>query len=240
MKHKEDKGKSNHITIIEAEFNRKALHYESNRLANWYQAQGEQILHQITSLDGAVIDVGCGTGWLLRRLIKQNPYATCIGIDLSKQMIEQAKIKMHVERLNNVSFIHGDWEDAAIIEKVRDRLDQPVSKIVCVSSFHYFRHPEIAVRSMHDLLAPNGSLFLLDRAMDGSIGTFTWDFLHRYLIKDQVRFYKTSELVSLLEKTGFENVRVLKKINRWLWKQKLYTSLALVSGIRGVTPVEAS
>jgi hypothetical protein len=83
---------------------------------------------------------------------------------------------------------------------------------------------------MHELLGEGGRILLLDRALDGSIGTVVWDLLHRHLIRDGTRFYRTRELVTLLEESGCHDVHVLRRINRLFWNGKMHTSLALISG----------
>ena len=56
-------------STVRAHFDRVAPEYESNRLGDWYVAHGRFIADRLTGRRFAVaLDVGCGTGWLLRRL----------------------------------------------------------------------------------------------------------------------------------------------------------------------------
>jgi SAM-dependent methyltransferase len=217
-------------SAVEQEFDAKAPGYESNRLAGWYKAQGDAVLAEIPSISGMVVDVGCGSGWLLRRIVERNPQAIGIGIDLSGQMIRMAQEYRQAEGLDRLTFVHGDWEDSGARARLKKALHRPVSLVVCVSAFHYFREPGAAIHAMHELLGEGGRILLLDRALDGSIGTVVWDLLHRYLIRDGTRFYRTRELVTLLEESGCHDVHVLRRINRLFWNGKMHTSLALISG----------
>jgi SAM-dependent methyltransferase len=177
-----------------------------------------------------VVDVGCGSGWLLRRIVERNPQAIGIGIDLSGQMIRMARKYGRAEGLDRLTFVHGDWEDSGARARLKKALHRPVALVVCVSAFHYFREPGAAIHAMHELLGEGGRILLLDRALDGSIGTVVWDLLHRHLIRDGTHFYRTRELVTLLEQSGCHDVHVLRRINRLFWKGKMHTSLALISG----------
>lgn len=218
---------------VEAEFDEKAASYEADRLSDWYRAQGEYLLDRLENVPGPVVDVGCGTGWLLRRLVQRHPGARGIGLDLSGRMIDEARERARSECPGRLSFIQGDWEDESARDQLLELLDRPASLIVCVSAFHYFRDPESALVAMRRLLASGGRVLLLDRALDRSVGTAVWGLLHRYLLRDSVRFYRTSELVGLLEGAGFIEVEILGRINRVFWRGKLHTSLVLLSGVRG-------
>lgn len=218
---------------MEAEFDQKAASYEVDRLSGWYRAQGQYLLDRLREVQGPVVDVGCGTGWLLRRLVQRHPGAWGIGLDLSGRMVEEARERARSECPGRLSFVHGDWEDESARDQLLESLGRPASLIVCVSAFHYFRDPESALAAMRGLLAPRGRVLLLDRALDRSVGTAVWGLLHRFLMRDSVRFYRTSELVDLLRRAGFIEVEILERIKRIFWQRKLYTSLVLLSGIRG-------
>jgi ubiquinone/menaquinone biosynthesis C-methylase UbiE len=214
------------------EFDAKAELYESNRLAPWYQAQGDHVLEHL-SLQPAdvVLDVGCGTGHLLRQVARTFPDVTGIGVDLAPKMIEVARAKAAEQELSNLTFVTSDWEQPTeAARRVIGR--QPVACAVCVSAFHYFRAPVSALRAIHDVLRPGGQLLILDRARQRSLLTVLWQYAHRLLIRDNVRFSSTTEIAGMLKQAGFENVRVLARLKKVLWKNKLYTSLALIRGTR--------
>jgi SAM-dependent methyltransferase len=217
---------------IEAEFDAKAPTYESNRLAGWYKAQNEAVLKAIGPVTGTVVDVGCGTGWLLRELAKRNPQADGIGVDLSGRMILNAEEQARAAQPDRLAFVRGDWEDPCTQQLVKSLLARPASAVVCVSALHYFQDPAGAVRGMVDLLGRDGRIILLDRAMDASLGTRFWDLLHRHVIRDGAQFYRTDELLGTLRSAGCQDVTVVERISRLFWQGKMHTSLSLVRGVR--------
>ena len=93
------------------EFDAKAAVYESNRLAPWYQAQGDRVLEQL-SLEPAevVLDVGCGTGYLLRQIARSCPGVTGIGVDIAPKMVEVARARAAQQGLSHLTFVAADWE----------------------------------------------------------------------------------------------------------------------------------
>jgi len=214
---------------ISAEFDAKASSYESNRLAPWYRAQARVVLDELDTIEGPILDVGCGTGFLLRELLDRYSDGEGVGVDLSQGMIRAARELSSEAGLDRLSFVKADWEDEDTQALIRNSLPAPPGLVVCVSAFHYFSDPKGALARIRDTLAPGGRLLLLDRAMDGSAATLMWDLLHRHLIRDQVRFYRTSEIVALLREAGFVQVGVVRRIRRLFWHGKLYTSLILIS-----------
>jgi SAM-dependent methyltransferase len=214
---------------IAREFDAKAERYESNRLAPWYRAQDELVLDHLPRIRGTLLDIGCGTGWLLRRALERNPEAFGVGLDLSEEMVRVGRGKAESEGITHASFVAGSWEDEGARLRALRTLPSPPTVATCVSAFHYFEDPAAAARHVREALDPGGTLFLLDRAMDSSVGTLAWDLLHRFVVRDQVRFYRTEELASMLSDAGFEEVRVLTRVRRLFWKGKLYTSLVFLS-----------
>ena len=215
---------------VEEEFDFKASVYENNRLSSWYKTQGEQILHVLDpDQHGVILDIGCGTGWLLRQFLKAHPEMEGIGIDLSGRMVDIARQKAKEENLTNTIFIKGEWEGLNLSKAGINVESKGISVIVCVSAFHYFTNPYSAARKIYQCLSENGRFLLLDRAKENSLLTTIWDGLHRVLIRDHVQFYRSTDLHRLLEETGFTEVRIESRIKKYLWKRKLSTSLVLFS-----------
>jgi len=215
------------LAKVERIFDRWAPDYEKNE---WYKAQGREVLEHL-SLTGErlIVDVGCGTGWLLRQALAAHPEARGIGIDLSSKMIERARENAEAEGLNRVRFVTGNWEAAGADDGTSHAFGGKADVVFCVSAFHYFRGPRAALAKMFRSLRPGGELFLLDREMEGSALTRIWGGIHRFLLRDHVRFYTSSRLLRWMEEAGFCDRRVVTTIRKRFRGGKLYTSLVLLS-----------
>ena len=118
--------------------------------------------------DQKILDIGCGTGWLLRQIVKSREHITAIGIDISSNMIAAAKRAAAQENITNLEFIQGNWEDIdlSILS------GKNISMVFCTSVFHYFIDPGIATKRMYESLSNGGHFFLLERDKADSHLTF--------------------------------------------------------------------
>ena len=215
---------------VREEFDAEAETYESGRMAPWYKAQGRMVLEALDRVDGPVVDVGCGTGWFLRKLAQTHPGIHGIGLDLSGAMVERARELAEMEGLKGLCFRQGDWEDPDVARQIRELLPRSAEVVTCISAFHYFRDPTGALRRMRGLLGPGGRVLVMERAKDASLLTAAWDLLHRSVLRDGVRFYRSAELKRLMTQAGLVEVRTLREVRKRFWKGKMYTSLTLLSG----------
>lgn len=214
---------------IEQRFDGIAAHYENHRLGAWYQAQGEAVLKSLDIGPSArILDIGCGTGWMLRQVAESYPDAMGIGVDISGRMVEAAQNKAKNQLYKNLTFTKLDWENSDIY---KDAIIQRnyFTHVICTSSFHYFENPLSAMQRAIEVLRPGGQVLLMDRAKDGSLMTALWGLLHAVVIKDHVKFYRSDELIGFLRDAGFSDALVTWRKNRLFWHKKIYTSLVLIT-----------
>jgi ubiquinone/menaquinone biosynthesis C-methylase UbiE len=212
---------------VAIEFDRVAAKYETNRLSVWYKAHAKIIMQVLNEPSpGFILDVGCGTGWLLRQIAKSYKHIKGIGIDISPNMIVKAKKAVDLEEIRNLEYIQGNWEDMDLSVLS----GKSITTVICANTYHYFADPNTAAKKMFQSLGKGGRLFLLERDKAGSIITQIWDTLHLFLIKDHVRFYCLSELVIFFRNAGFADIKIKKMIRRFFWKKKFFTNIVLLSG----------
>lgn len=105
------------------------------------------------SRPGVVLDVGCGTGRLLRDAGTQWPNATLIGVDPAPGMIAEAK-----KRLASATFHIAPAEDLPLA-------DATVDLAVSTISFHHWPKKREGLEEIARVLRPGGRLLLADHAV---------------------------------------------------------------------------
>jgi ubiquinone/menaquinone biosynthesis C-methylase UbiE len=214
---------------IAKEFNALAKEYESNRLAPWYKAHALEIVAACPPVgQGDILEVGCGTGFLLRAMLKREPCLRGVGLDIAEAMIVEAERLATQENVQNARFLQADWEslDLQLLAEYDFRV------AFCANAFHYFSDPRAAAEKFHHVLPVGGSLYVLERNTASSMMTRGWGWLHRHVIKDNVEFYCVDQLLGYFRNAGFNEARVVRSISRIMWKKKLYTSIVLIECVK--------
>ncbi|HET7841639.1 MAG TPA: methyltransferase domain-containing protein [Terriglobia bacterium] len=100
----------------------------------------------------AILDVGCGAGWLCRMLASQISQGRVVGLDVSNEMIDRARAAN--SKFSNLTFAVGGV----------DRIPAPDSsftRVVSVESAYYWPDPEKGIQEIFRVLAPGGSAWIL-------------------------------------------------------------------------------
>jgi ubiquinone/menaquinone biosynthesis C-methylase UbiE len=104
------------------------------------------LVHQPVS----VLDVGCGTGKLLRLAATYWPEAQLIGVDPANSMIEMAK------RLTPNATFSTSMAEALPLQ------DASVDLALSTSSFHHWQDQAAGIREIARVLRPGGYFLLVD------------------------------------------------------------------------------
>jgi len=110
---------------------------------------------------GVIVDLGCGTGQLTRRLMERYPDAQVVGVDYSNGMLSEA----------------GDRIGAGVLLMQADAQQLPLRSgsadlVVCTESFHWFRDQAGAAAGLADLIRPGGQLVIASIAAVTDLGEF--------------------------------------------------------------------
>ncbi len=114
---------------------------------------GERMLDrlQIGPAD-CLLDIGCGDGWLARMVTDRVPRAVVVGIDISKEMIHQARVGCAT--LDTVMFAPAAAEEIPWA-------DDHFTHVTSVESAYYWPEPERAAREIFRVTKPGGSFHIL-------------------------------------------------------------------------------
>jgi ubiquinone/menaquinone biosynthesis C-methylase UbiE len=109
-----------------------------------------------------VLDVGCGTGLLLRDLAQRLPGAACLaGVDAAAGMIEQARAKAGDPRLR---FEQGTAERLPFPDAAFDL-------VISTTSFDHWTDQRAGLAECHRVLAPRGFFVLTDQCSNWLLPT---------------------------------------------------------------------
>ena len=103
---------------------------------------------RITTPINAILDVGCGTGRLLRRLTEAYPHAAALGVDPAPGMVR-------VARRNGLEAVVGSAEALPLPDRAFDL-------VVTTMSFHHWGDQVAGLAEIRRVLAPGGHLLLVD------------------------------------------------------------------------------
>jgi ubiquinone/menaquinone biosynthesis C-methylase UbiE len=138
-------------------FDDRAASYESGRNGQLHKEISDRVVKLALSraaVPRRVLDVGCGTGYVLRQLAARLPEASeFLGVDAAPKMIEVARSASPDGRLN---FVQGTAERLPAEDSVYDL-------VVSTTSFDHWTDQAAGVRECARVLAPGGTLVLTDQ-----------------------------------------------------------------------------
>ena len=190
---------------VVAEYAKAAKHYDEN-WAFYVEATTRETLRRLPlAAASRVLDVGCGTGELLRRVRANVPDAVLAGLDPVPEMLDVAREKLSGRDDLRVGYADRLPWNAGTFDVV-----------VSCNMFHYISEPLTALREMARVLRPTGALVLTDWCDD----YIACRICNLYLRLTNRAFYKTyrqAECLELLRVAGYEVQSFERYKISWLW-----------------------
>ena len=190
---------------VVAEYAKAAERYDE-KWAFYVEATTRETLRRMPMSPAArVLDVGCGTGELLRRLRAKCPDAMLAGLDPVAEMLAVARDKLSGKEDLRIGYADSlPWAAGSF------------DVVVSCNMFHYISHPVQALHEMARVLRPGGTLVLTDWCDD----YLACRICNLYLRLTNRAFYKTyrrTECLDLLYSAGFRDVKLERYKINWLW-----------------------
>jgi ubiquinone/menaquinone biosynthesis C-methylase UbiE len=178
----------NFLTNKEKFFDRWAPNSDLILTTVFYQAIHKRLLEYIELPERPnVLDLGCGTGRLLNRLASNFPNLQGTGLDLSTQMLHQARQRnQHHPRL---IFVRGNAESLPFASGQFDAVFNTIS-------FLHYSNPETVFAEVSKVLCDRGKFYLVDWIGTQSISSF--------LSKAKISFYTPQQRERLGQDTGLK------------------------------------
>ena len=140
-----------------------------------------------------VLDVGCGAGWLSRRLAKLVPEGRVVGMDISDEMIRHAR-RGSVD-FDNLLFVAGE---------VAQIPWQPhfFSHAISVESSYYWPDPVAGIKELFRALQEGGSVWILINYYRDNAHCHQWGDL----LAVKTHLHSAEEWAEQFRGAGFRNV----------------------------------
>jgi ubiquinone/menaquinone biosynthesis C-methylase UbiE len=186
------------------EYSKAATIYDS-KWSFYVEASTDETIKRLSLKPNArVLDVGCGTGALLKKLAQRRDLML-YGVDPVPEMLAVARRKLP----ETVSLQQGWAEEIPHAAREFDT-------VVCCSVFHYIREPAKALLEMRRVLKPGGVLVLTDWCRDFFLGKI-YDSYLRAFDSAHFRTYTQAECASLLRHNGFGKIEQEHYKINWFW-----------------------
>ena len=190
---------------VVAEYAKAARHYDE-KWAFYVEATTRETLRRLPlSAASRVLDVGCGTGELLRRVRANVPDAVLAGLDPVPEMLDVAREKLSGRDDLRVGYADRLPWNAGTFDVV-----------VSCNMFHYISDPLTALREMARVLRPAGALVLTDWC-DDYLACRICNLYLRLTNRAFYRTYRQAECLELLKVAGYEVQSFERYKISWLW-----------------------
>ncbi|MBR3087455.1 MAG: class I SAM-dependent methyltransferase [Prevotella sp.] len=165
-------------------------------------------LDHVEFSDGMVmLDIGCGGGATLKRLLKRSPEGMVYGIDISEESVVKAK-NVNKQLLNKQVFVRQGSADSLPWK------DQKFDVVTAVETVYFWPNLPQCFQEVKRVLKPGGQFAIMLEVIEGdSIWTN---------VVEGMTVYSPEMLKDMLEQAGFGDVKVF-------WKKPSY---ATIKGIR--------
>jgi len=142
-----------HTQSLRDEFNRWAEAGRGDGMEKDHLPITLPVLHQMSpALTDNILDAGCGSGWLCRRLSGLVPEGRVVGMDISDEMVRLAR-RTSLDH-DNILYVVGE---AADIPWEPNFFHHAVS----VESAYYWPDPSLGLKELHRVLHPGGRAWIL-------------------------------------------------------------------------------
>lgn len=184
-----------HQAKIVEQFSRQAIPF--TQVPGHFDAM--QVLMNLSEVchDDTMLDVACGPGLVACEFASHAGHVA--GIDITPEMIEQAKIRQQQLNLENLTWTVGDAVPLPYA-------DNSFSLVITRYSFHHLLAPERALAEMIRVCRPGGRVMVADVAVD-SVKSASYDRLEIMRDPSHTHALTHEEFAALFQQSGLLDCR---------------------------------
>ena len=143
-----------------------------------------------------MLDIGCGGGATLKRLLKRSPDGNVYGIDISAESVAKAK-NMNKRVLNSQVFVEQGSADSLPWE------NQKFDVVTAVETVYFWPNLPKCFEEVKRVLKPGGQFVIMLEVIESDS---VWTN-----IVEGMTVYSPEQLRNMLEQAGFGDVEVFRK-----------------------------
>ena len=149
-----------------------------------------------------VLEIGCGTGKLVKMMAKRIDNGLIEGIDFSSTMVEiaQRRNRKNIAR-GTVTIVEDDFDETTSLNTI-------FTKACSVNTVYFWKNPQHTVQKVINVLQPAGQLLLAFEDID--------QLRKRKLNADVFKLYSKNDVARLLTNIGFSDVCIESREKRKL------------------------
>ena len=181
------------------EFSKWAENYDNPLTSITFRKTNEKIVQLLNpKRNSSFLDVGCGSGILIKNLLALNSNIKLYGLDITPKTVEVAKRKFGNEP--NVEITLG----SAVKMPYQDNT---FDYVTCASSFHHHPDPLQSAKEMVRVLKPGGRLLILDMCIEGLLRKILFKVENVYHNEGKVYRLTNKEMYDLYKKVGLKDIK---------------------------------
>lgn len=193
-------------------FDKQTNSYDYDIKGKHARAMYQEILKSLNDITYVnFLDLGCGTGEMIKIILEHNKMKKAYGSDISPKMIEVAKKKLP----EFVNLKIGDSENLPYANEYFD-------VVFCNDSFHHYPKPENVIAEVFRVLKTGGTFIICD-CWQPYLGRVIMNAYMKHSKEGDVKIYSQKELVRLLH----------SKFGMVMWKKLNNTSCLCIAQKNG-------
>ena len=188
-----------HKATVQRQFTRTADAFAKFAVRDSAEVLAEKVEFAKPQPQELVLDVACGPGAFVLAVAPRVGFAT--GIDLTPEMLRQARQFQAEKQIANAAFARGDADSLPFPDGCFDL-------VTCQHAFHHITKPELVLREMIRVTKPEGRLLILDPLAPESDAKFElFNHIERLRDPSHTSSLRLTTFLRMFEEHGLEVIR---------------------------------
>ena len=166
----------------------------------------DKMIDALKFRDGEVVaDIGCGSGFIARKIAKKIGSGTVYGVDIQEEMLDLLLKRMAMFRITNVKPVLGTTTDPKLPPASCDTM-------IMVDVYHEFDQPYEMIRSMIAGLKPGGRIVFVEyRKEDPKVPIKEVHRMSEAQVRKEMAVQPELEFVESIEDLPIQHIIIFRK-----------------------------